>query len=147
MKINSGSPYLAATQRTAGSSDSAAKVAQTNQAEITSTDVSDQSDSSAASVDFTSMTRQEMRDWVNGQIRDGQMSLQDGSPFAGMTMKVSLNGDIIESKGDNEKIDFTQRVRDGINGAKSRNDAVTLNMLQTAMHIMQSKGNSVDAHA
>lgn len=40
--------------------------------------------------DFTSMTRKEMFDWMNEQIRSGKMSLDESSPFLGMTMKVSV---------------------------------------------------------
>lgn len=46
--------------------------------------------SSARSADFTSMTRQEMTDWMNEQIRTGKMSFDESAPFMGMTMKISV---------------------------------------------------------
>lgn len=36
------------------------------------------------------MTRQEMTDWMNEQIRTGKMSLDESAPFMGMTMKISV---------------------------------------------------------
>jgi hypothetical protein len=91
-------------------------------------------------VDFTSMTRQEMRDWVNAQIRSGEMSLDDSRPFMAMTMKIPVNGGSggeLPAQSDGTRHDFTQRARDGIQGALSRNDETTLKMLESAMSIMQ----------
>lgn len=93
----------------------------------------------ARQVDFASMTRQEMRDWVNNRIRSGEMSLDDSRPFMAMTMKVPVNGGVsgeLPPDGDREHIDFMQRVRAGIEGALSRNDQTTLKMLESAMQIM-----------
>jgi hypothetical protein len=89
-------------------------------------------------MDFTSMTRQEMRDWVNGQIRSGEMSLDDSRPFMAMTMKIPVSGGggELPAADDSDRIDFTQRVRSGIEGALSRNDQTTLKMLKSAMQIM-----------
>lgn len=89
-------------------------------------------------MDFTSTTRQEMRDWVNGQIRSGEMSLDDSRPFMAMTMKIPVSGGggELPAADDSERIDFTQRVRSGIEGALSRNDQTTLKMLKSAMQIM-----------
>lgn len=101
-------------------------------------------------MDFTSMTRQEMRDWVNDQIRRGEMSLDDSRPFMAMTMKIPVSGDggELPAADDSERIDFTQRVRSGIEGALSRNDRTTLKMLKSAMQIMsQTQAISINARA
>src|SRR3546814_17878281 len=45
---------------------------------------------SAAPPDFTSMTRQELFDWMNGKIKRGEMSLDDSSAFLGMTVRYPL---------------------------------------------------------
>src|SRR3546814_1728911 len=45
---------------------------------------------SAAPPDFTSMTRQELFDWMNGKIKRGEMSLDDSSAFLGMTVKIPV---------------------------------------------------------
>lgn len=87
--------------------------------------------------DFTSMTRQELQDWSNHQIRSGQMSLDEGRPFMAMTMKIAVGGGALQATNDGERFDFTQKVRAGIEGALSRNDDVTRTMLESAMNIIQ----------
>lgn len=104
-------------------------------------------------VDFTSMTRLEMQEWSNEQIRSGKMSLDEGRPFMAMLMKIPVNGGTgaaLRPTNDGERIDFTQKVRAGIEGALSRNDDVTRKMLESAMKLMQQhQGDTigVDTHA
>lgn len=86
--------------------------------------------------DFTSMTRQEMRDWVNTQIRSGDMSLDDSRPFMAMTMKIPASGGSggeLAAENNSTRYDFTQKVRDGIQAALARKDDTTLKMLESAM--------------
>jgi len=84
------------------------------------------------------MTRQEMRDWVNDQIRSGNMTLDESTPFVSMTMKMSVGGFAeVDAATDSERIDFIQRARAGIEGARSRNDDVTAKLLDAALQIMQ----------
>lgn len=45
---------------------------------------------------------------------------------------------IIPEEGDHERINFMEKARLGIEGARSRNDQAMLTMLQSAMRIMQS---------
>jgi len=88
--------------------------------------------------DFTNMTRQDMRGWVNNQIRSGQMSLDDSRPFMAMTMKIPVGGnDELPADSDNVRYDFTQKVRAGIEAALTRNDTATLQMLQSASRTME----------
>jgi hypothetical protein len=104
-------------------------------------------------IDFASMTRQEMRNWVNNQIHGGEMSLDDSRPFMAMTMKVPVNRGVsgeLPADDDREHIDFTQRVRAGIEGALSRNDQTALKMLESARQIMnqvQSQTIGINTHA
>lgn len=91
-------------------------------------------------IDFTSMTRQEMRDWVNAQIRSGEMSLDESRPFMAMTMKIPVGGGSVgelAAEGDGTRYDFAQKLRDGIQGALSRNDETSLKMLESALQIVQ----------
>lgn len=91
-------------------------------------------------MDFTSLTRQEMRDWVNARIRGGEMSLDESRPFMAMTMKIPAEGAAVaEVESDGKRHDFAQLAREGIQGALSRGDEATLKMLQSAMSIMQSQ--------
>lgn len=138
MKINGGTNYLYSSQRAqshgVGSSDAASL----------STGLSMAASSDAVGgvkqADFSNMTRQEMHDWMNDKIRGGEMSLDDSGAFMAMTMKMPASGSYsseLATAGDSARIDFMQKVRDGIYGALARNDATTLKMLQSAMSIMQ----------
>jgi len=71
------------------------------------------------------MTRKEMFDWMNDQIRSGKMSLDESSPFLGMTMKISVaTGQPVDMATDTTRINFVEKARLGIEGARSNNDPV-----------------------
>lgn len=140
MKIDAGINYLYANQR-AQSPAAVRSPASFSAMLTTATAGASKSDATGVQqADVTNMTRQEMRNWTNDQIRNGQMSLDDSRPFMAMTMKIPVNGDTsgeLPAANDGERFDFTQKVRAGIEGALSRNDKVTLKMLESAMAIMQ----------
>ncbi|HHR9696954.1 TPA: hypothetical protein ACTANZ_004617 [Salmonella enterica subsp. enterica serovar Mbandaka] len=134
MRVDAGTSYLYASQRPQASAADRSAGASFSAA-LTAT----QADSTKQA-DFTSMTRLEMREWVNTQIRSGEMSLDDSRPFMAMTMKMPVGGGLggeLAAESDGTRYDFTQKVRDGIQGALSRNDETTLKMLESAMSIMQ----------
>jgi hypothetical protein len=95
---------------------------------------------SAEDGDFRSMTRADLRHWVNSQIQNGEMSLDDSEPFMAMTMNIPVgtesSGGELPAEGDGMRSDFTQKARDGMKGAVSRSDDTTLKMLESAMSIM-----------
>ncbi len=96
--------------------------------------------SSVKQADFTSMTRKEMFDWMNDQIRSGKMSLDESSPFLGMTMKISVTtGQPVDMAKDITRINFVEKARLGIEDARSNNDPDLAKMLQTALEIMLSQ--------
>lgn len=88
--------------------------------------------------DFTNMTRQEMFDWMNNQIRSGKMTLDESSPLLLMTMKISVEtGQSVDMATDSTRINFLERARSGIDGALSLNDQELADRLQTVLEIMQ----------
>lgn len=86
--------------------------------------------------DFTSMTHQQMRDWTNEQIRGGKMSLDESGPFMAMSLHIPVVGGAAAGI-DGERVDFTQKLRAGIEGAQSRNDEATRKMLESAMSLLE----------
>lgn len=93
---------------------------------------------SAEQADFTSMTRQDLFDWMNGQIRSGNMSLDESTAFLGMTMKVDVaTGQPVDMATDSTRINFVEKARAGIDGALSRNDPDLAKRLQLAVATMQ----------
>ena len=146
MRIDAGATYPAANQRASAA----------NQNRSTDTSFSAVLASTASSApktapaDFSSMTHQDLRDWTNGQIRSGQMSLDDSRAFMAMSMKIPVAGGLtgeLPAANDSTSYDFTQKARAGIEGATARNDSATLKMLQSAMSIMQSQTGGVDIRA
>lgn len=91
-----------------------------------------------AAVDFTRMTRQEMFDWVNEQIRGGAMSLDESTPFIGMTLKISVEtGQSVDLATDTERVDFIEKARRGIEGALWRRNYDEADRLRGAVATME----------
>ncbi|WP_192984240.1 hypothetical protein [Pseudomonas sp. EggHat1] len=138
MRVDAGTSYPYVSQRQQTSANHSVATPSLAAQSATQIDGTKQSD-------FTSMTRQEMRDWVNTQISNGEMSLDDSRPFMAMTMKIpvgSLSGEI-PAERDGARHDFTQKIRDGIEGAQSRNDGATQRMLESALQIIQRSQGQV----
>lgn len=69
-------------------------------------------------LDFTSMTRKELLDWVNGEIKSGRMTVADSSPFVGMTIKISAyTKQPVDIDTDATRYDFTDIAAKGVEGA------------------------------
>lgn len=94
--------------------------------------------SRVSQIDFTSMTRQQMFDWMNNQIRSGAMSLDESTPFLGMTVKIdAATGAPVDMASDTEPVNFIDRARQGIAGALWRGDQDAAARLQSAVATMQ----------
>jgi hypothetical protein len=88
--------------------------------------------------DFTSMTRQELFDWMNGELRSGDMTFDESSVFLGMTMKISAaTGEPVDMATDTARIDFTEKARQGLEYHLSRFDDAEAARLQEALDTMQ----------
>jgi hypothetical protein len=94
--------------------------------------------SGVTKADFTGMTRQQLFDWMNGQIRSGAMSLEESTPFLGMTLKIDARTmQPVDMASDTTPIDFMDRAKQGIAGALSRGDQDGAARLQAALGTMQ----------
>lgn len=85
---------------------------------------------------FYSMSNQDMRDWVNDQIRSGKMSLDDSTPFVYMTLHIPVQASHSLDSTATERVNFVEKARLGIEGALSLNDASSAKKLQKALVIM-----------
>ena len=80
----------------------------------------DASSSSVNTTDFTGMTRQQLFDWMNGQIKSGAMSVDESSPFLGMTLKIDARTmQPVDMATDTTPVNFMDRATGGIAGALS----------------------------
>ncbi len=147
MKINTETNHYYTSQPTPTSAS--ANVGSTPFSSVLATATTEATD--AKLVDFTSMTRQEMFDWMNHQIRSGKMSLDESSPFLGMTMKISVaTGQPVDMATDTTRINFMEKARLGIEGALTFDDQDSAERLRAAIDIMvkqQGQIISVDMRA
>lgn len=145
MKVDAGPSYMFASQRNHAPAHAAAQ----DFASILSPGAAGTPDAAGSPVannrpNFTSMTRQELSDWMNGQIRSGEMSLDESSAFLGMTVKISVaTGQPVDMATDAARIDFTEKARQGIEFSLSRSDHAAAEKLQHALDMMQ-RGRGVD---
>jgi len=147
MKVNTDSNHIYTTQRAQTSTAAGTKTASFSSALSAATAES----STAKPADFNSMTRKEMFDWMNDQIRSGKMSLDESSPFLGMTMKISVtSGQPVDLATDTTRINFVEKASLGIEGARSNNDPDLAKRLQAAIEVMrryQGQALGVDVRA
>lgn len=143
MKIDSVVSHQYSSQRvepensieSSNGSASFSSILNTKTAQTGSTDSSKSNDFNQA--DFTRMTRQEMFDWMNEQIRTEKMSLDESSPFLGMTMKVSVaTGQPVDMAVDTRRVNYIEKARSGIEWAQHNHDADLAKQLQNAIDIM-----------
>lgn len=100
--------------------------------------VTDASSSGVTTTDFTGMTRQQLFDWMNGQIKSGAMSFDESSPFLGMTLKIDARTmQPVDMASDTTPVNFMDRAKQGIAGALSRGDQDGAVRLQAALETMQ----------
>lgn len=149
MKIDNGAGYLFAhrAQNTnpAARADKATSFGATLAGKTSETSTVETGRAGVKQADFTNMTRQEMRDWTNQEIKSGNMTLDESAPLMFMTMKVPVGGGHdVPAAGDGERIDFTNRARLGIEGALSRKDSDAAKRLQVTLDIMlKNQGQTV----
>lgn len=85
-------------------------------------------------VDFTRMTRSELRELVNSKIKSGELSIDGTEGFV-----VMMGPSDAEQAGqaDNTAIDFIKSVSDQMEFARQHGNSAWLSRLQTALGTMQ----------
>lgn len=96
---------------------------------------------SSSSVDFTNMSRNQLKTWVNEQIKSGNMSFDQGTNLALMTGQVPMSGTSLTDSTDNDPVNLVKIAQDGIAGAIARNDTASLKMLENALTTMEKYQN------
>lgn len=86
--------------------------------------------------DFTHMSRSDLFNWMNGEIRGGAMTLDESSAFLGMTIHIPVDG---EAGGalDTQPVDFVALAQGGVEGARARHDDAARIRLESALAIMR----------
>ncbi|MAZ16434.1 MAG: hypothetical protein CL535_08915 [Ahrensia sp.] len=134
MKVDSGSDWMSINRAAANRAyDAGASAAFA--AAMAETD--GKSDDASGRADFTSMTRQELRDWMNEEIRSGRMTVEISSPFITMTLQFDGFGTPTDLTG--ERVDFLDMARRGIEAAHYFNDPDGAERYQAALDIMLAR--------
>ncbi|XZE18745.1 hypothetical protein SH449x_004047 [Pirellulaceae bacterium SH449] len=76
----------------------------------------------SSDLDFSNMTRRELFDWMNNQIRSGQMTVDESTPFLAMSLKVKLSGEPVDMDTDPIRMDFVDIAKQRFDAAESRGD-------------------------
>ena len=88
-------------------------------------------------VDFTNMTRQELRVWLKEQLSTAKMTFRESFPFVAMTLEVSpTTGLPADTTNDTEKVDFIAKLRLDIKDAATRSDKDAARKLEAALDVM-----------
>ena len=83
------------------------------------------SGSASSTYDFSNMTRSEMRDAIRSLTKSGQMSMEEASslaPFGGSAALTYAGSGAPSADYETAHLDLFSMLKDGLAGAKSRND-------------------------
>ncbi|WP_027177507.1 hypothetical protein [Maridesulfovibrio bastinii] len=87
--------------------------------------------------DFSSLTRSDLMDWVNDEIKSGRMTVKDSTPFVSLSLgSADENGKPINIADDTNKYDFIKLAQNGIEGALYFGETDLAESLQYALGIM-----------
>jgi hypothetical protein len=78
-------------------------------------------------LNFSNLTRQELRDWINSEIHSGYMTVKESVPLVALTVGIET---------DNERCDFIAMARGGLEGALARGDEDAAEHMRAALKIM-----------
>lgn len=78
--------------------------------------------------DLTHMTPMEMREWLNEQLRTGKMTLDESTPFVGMTIGAETN---------NSPVNYLEKIKGGIEAAIWRGNAESKAMWEMALEVAE----------
>jgi len=128
---------------------------QAGRAPAVSTDDNQQAGGSASTaLDFTSMSRSDLRGTVNSLIKSGKLSLDDTSSLVGMMGPAATSyagqGGPSAAAYDSSAFDALSALQTGIDGANARHDeqnAAALSRTLTALQQLQGTAAGLDLKA
>src|SRR5690606_35838829 len=94
MKISSNNYYTYINQETKKISENR-QISKNFSDALTATTAS-KKNTGTAQIDFTKMSNIEMFNWMNNQIKNGEISLDESFPFLAMTIRIPVSGNVTE---------------------------------------------------
>lgn len=92
--------------------------------------------------DFTNMTAENLMDWVNGQIKSGEMSLDGTEAFVAMTIRMPLDGSAPGPMA-NEPVNFMEGAQKYIEYSAWKGDEEAVNLWRGTLKRMQEAQGQV----
>lgn len=143
MRVDAGYSYANAFASKPTESSAGAEFSKVMQ-EATSTNKSEQvanvnqaSEPASSAPNFRSMTNADLLSWVNNELDQGRMSLDDSMGFIPlMVISPELTGDARNYAVNEEQRDFISSAKGHLEYAKSTNNSVSAEWFQTALDIM-----------
>ena len=88
------------------------------------------------------MTRREMREWMNAEIKRGAMDLDESTPFLFMTLDLPVSSDPVVAEAARERwldehVNFVDAAQRGLDAARSRHDSKNAHVMESAIAIMR----------
>jgi len=104
---------------------------------------------SPSKVDFTNMTKKDLFNWMNEEVRAGRITVEESSTF--LTMTITAKPDEhgvykVQNKPDDKvNFNFYKLVNDSIEYAKSQNDEYALEHLRMTKGVMERYQQSLNS--
>lgn len=97
----------------------------------------DESASSAEenNIDFRNMSRDDLKTWINEELKAGNMTLEESTPF--MLMTLNLNAETLEPVGGAEPVNFMEMANRVAEFHRSIGNNESADGLERALEIMQ----------
>ncbi|ACS84007.1 hypothetical protein [Musicola paradisiaca] len=100
-------------------------------------------------IDFSNMTRDELKDWINDKLQSGEMTFDESTTFVSMTVNgLSAAGNGINNNNAEGTFNYRQMIQDGLDNALSHGDQASVASLQSVLSIMQRyQGEQTDPYS
>lgn len=92
---------------------------------------------SSSDLDFSNMTRRELFDWMNNQIRSGQMTVDESTPFLAMSLKIKPSGEPVDMDTDPVRMDFIDIAKQRFDAAEARGEFEVADRWRIAWNSLQ----------
>ena len=100
---------------------------------------------------FSNMTQSELFDWTNEKAKSGELTPKEVWSFAYMALDIPVDKELSTDDlkpDDSKRINFLDKVWDGILGASQNDDPETKQRLESVLNIMKrEQGNAIDVSA
>lgn len=144
MRVDAGMAYLNANQKPQ-LENSQAKAPSSFTDRLMAVQKSSPDEKDSYEVDFTSMTKKELFDWMNRELKAGRMTVDESTPFVGLAMdaRITETGELIIEPipDDTKKVNFYKNVSESLEYAELSRMYDTAETMALAKEVMDRYRN------